>query len=453
MKITRLDLQNYRRFEDFSIDFDPELTVIVARNGQGKTTVLEAVVAALGPFVGAFDEGRGQHLLRTDAHRKTNSSQWPSNEPQYPVVVEANLSRNGDSDLAWSRRLNSGKKGAKTTVKEATPLTQWGKELQERVRRGENVDLPVVGYYSSKRLWLSHKNYGSRNSAILTKSRTAAYDEALSTMVSSFGQIEQWMKLTFLSSWQRMAKEETPNNFADWLVGVSSSVNHIMVAESWANFQYDFALDELSMDHPDHGVLPVSMLSDGVRAVISLVADLALRCVRLNPHLGWRAPLETTGIVLIDEVDLHLHPAWQQSIVSSLKSTFPLVQFVLTTHSPQVVSTVSRKHIRIVSADEAGRWSATIPDEEVKGLASSIALREVMNVSAIPAVDEAERLRSYTELIETGKADSAKGQELRTELERFYGLQHSVILDAERLIRFQSFKSRIRPQSQPTDHS
>lgn len=444
MHITRLDLQSYRRFEQFSIELDPKLTVIVARNGQGKTTVLEAVVAALGPFVGAFDEGRGHHLQQSDVHRKTTSEQWPANEPQYPVIVSAELARDGDSNIEWSRRLNSGKKGSKTTVKEAAPLASWGKTLQNDVREGIPIDLPVVAYYSSNRLWLSNMNRRSRSSAILTKSRTAAYEDALATSVASFFQLEEWMKTTYLASMQESVRADRTNRFAGWLVGVSNCVDYVMAEEGWADFKFNFALDELSMDHPDHGVLPVSMLSDGVRAIISLVGDLALRCVRLNPHLGVDAPNRTKGIVLIDEVDLHLHPSWQQRVVRTLRNAFPEVQFILTTHSPQVISTVSSNQTRIVQRDHDGRWQAFPPDEQVKGLESSVALSDVMGVSPVPDIPESKMISDYSYLVESGKKESGEGLALRKQLEGLYGPTHRVLIEADRLDRFQVLKTGLR---------
>ncbi|MDY0983154.1 AAA family ATPase [Microbacterium sp. CFBP9023] len=441
MYISHLDLRAYRRFETFTIDFDRSLTVIAARNGQGKTTVLEAIASALGPFVGAFDDARGQHLLRTDAHRRVVGT-WPTNEPVYPVVVAAELIDDSGSSISWSRRLNSGKKSAKTTIKEAAPLAQWGKQLQEEVRAGSRVDLPVIAYYSSKRLWLSHKNHGLRSSGILVQSRTAAYSECLSSTVSSFAQIELWMQRATLASMQARTEAGAAGEFESQLAGISRTVDMVMSNEGWSDFRYSFALDELSLTHRDHGELPVSILSDGVRAVVSLVADLALRCVRLNPHLGERASGEGRGVVMIDEVDLHLHPAWQQRIVARLREAFPNIQFILTTHSPQVLSTVERKSIRIVSRDGEGRWFAATPGAEVKGLESSVALNDVMGVDPVPAVAQSKLISDYTVAIERGEQESDEGRRLRGELEDFYGSTHRVLRDADRLTRFQQMKLR-----------
>lgn len=86
------------------------------------------------------------------------------------------------------------------------------------------------------------------------------------------------------------------------------------------------------------GPRPVGLLSDGYRSTVALFADLARRCAILNPHLLEKAAEKTPGIVLIDEVDLHLHPSWQRRLIADLRKAFPAIQFVLTTHSPQVIS-------------------------------------------------------------------------------------------------------------------
>ena len=109
--------------------------------------------------------------------------------------------------------------------------------------------------------------------------------------------------------------------------------------------------------HAQYGVLPVAHLSDGIRTLIGVTADIAHRAIRLNSQLGREAVTSTPGIVLIDEVDMHLHPEWQQVIIESLRNAFPRIQFIVTTHSPQVLTTVRKEHIRLLAAD----GTASIP--------------------------------------------------------------------------------------------
>ncbi len=113
--------------------------------------------------------------------------------------------------------------------------------------------------------------------------------------------------------------------------------------------------------------LGLHQLSDGVQCMLSLSGDLAARCAVLNPQYGPDAPARTPGIVLIDEIDLHLHPAWQQRVLGDLQRAFPMVQFIVTTHSPQVLTTVRREHIRFLTTD----GTVTIPEDGTYGAKSS----------------------------------------------------------------------------------
>ena len=103
---------------------------------------------------------------------------------------------------------------------------------------------------------------------------------------------------------------------------------------------YDFELDDIALDFDDGERYPFGFQSDGQRSLTALAADIALRCVQLNPHLKGEAPKVINGVVLIDELDLHLHPKWQRRIVGDLNSLFPKLQFVATTHSPFIVQSL-----------------------------------------------------------------------------------------------------------------
>ncbi|MEL9494974.1 AAA family ATPase [Escherichia coli] len=434
MRLSRIKLQNYRRFEKFEIDLHPELTVIAARNGQGKTTILEAIAAALGPFVGAFDFGRSEHIRRTDARYSVQDKSY-ENEQNFPVIIDSEMI---EPVIQWQRALNSAK--GRTTTKEAAPLSDLGKLLQEDLRKNSDVALPVLRYYSSKRLWVSHKNTARK--AILTESRTAGYEDCLSSL-SSFAQLQDWVrKATNAIQQQRELPGYEKSNLEARLNGIKKAVDTVMGEEGWSHFHHSFIYDELAMYHPDHGALPISLLSDGVRAMISLAADLALRCARLNGYLGELAPLQSSGIVLIDEVDLHLHPAWQQRVVQALRKAFPKLQFIISSHSPQVLSTIKSDNIRVVFKNNDGHWLAESPVQEILGRESAIALNDVMGVNPIPPVEAAKLIATYTAVIENGDDDSGEGRALRRQLVDIYGEKHPVLLDADKLIRFQRFKLR-----------
>jgi predicted ATP-binding protein involved in virulence len=118
---------------------------------------------------------------------------------------------------------------------------------------------------------------------------------------------------------------------------------------------------------------PYDLLSDGQRSVMAMVGDLAVKMMTANPHLGPQAIQETAGVVLIDELDLHLHPQWQRRIVADLKRTFPKIQFFCSTHSPQVVGEVPAEEVILLTRD------GPQPAPQAEGMDSNWVLRNLMD--------------------------------------------------------------------------
>ena len=197
----------------------------------------------------------------------------------------------------------------------------------------------------------------------------------------------------------------------------------------WKDIRYSTQENALTLSHESLGELNVDQLSDGIRNIFAVVADIAYRCLLLNPALGENAAQETSGIVLIDEVDMHLHPAWQQTILSDLRKAFPRIQFIVTTHSPQVLSSIETRHIRML---ENG---CCVPCEgSTYGAESSRILEEVFGISLRAKTASREALDTYLALIQQGEHDSQQARDLRAQLDKW--LYGDPILDnADMLIR------------------
>lgn len=139
---------------------------------------------------------------------------------------------------------------------------------------------------------------------------------------------------------------------------------------------FDFSRDELMLRLPGRE-MPFNYLSDGYRNMVAIAADIAVRCATLNPALGANAASMTPGVVLIDEIDLHLHPKWQRRVVTDLMRAFPMMQFVATTHSPFVIQSLPQSDdVRLINLDNANNAAATVGEnssieditEEVQGV-------------------------------------------------------------------------------------
>ena len=188
------------------------------------------------------------------------------------------------------------------------------------------------------------------------------------------------------------------------------------------------------------------MLSDGVRTMLALVADVARRCASLNPNLKDLASTQTPGVLLIDEVDMHLHPRWQQQVLGLLRDAFPGLQIIVTTHSPHVLSTVEKSSIRVLHIED-DEVTIETPLMQTRGVESSDVLASVMDVDPIPQLEESKQLSTYRALIEDGKADQPETTALRERLIKHFGESHPVMRDCDRLIRFQQFRlGKARPE-------
>lgn len=444
MKLETLQLTNFRRFKHLEISFHKNLTVLAARNGQGKTSVLDAATIALGTFVGAFDLGKAKHIEQRDARYKREKNK-PESEQQFPVEVKASLLGLKNPVL---RKLSGAKN--KTTTKDAAELAALGKKMMTQVRNLEPVALPLLAYYGSGRLWNVHKNVTRKS--VLSESRTMGYEDCFSS-ASSFTQVQQWMtKATFAALQQKSMQAYEGYNIADQIEGIQETVNTVLSIEGWSGFHYSVHHEELAMTHEELGVLPVSLLSDGVRAMVSLVADMAWRCAKLNPQMGADAPRETEGIAFIDEVDMHLHPKWQQTVIGSLRAAFPQVQFIVTSHSPQVLSTVNSESIRLIRSEqdpETGeiQSDATIPTMQSRGVASNEVMAELQGIDPIPGVEEAQWLKDYKVLITSSQSspeNESNKQKLKAKILDHFGEQHPEWLECQRLERLQQMKTKLR---------
>jgi predicted ATP-binding protein involved in virulence len=441
LRVDRLRLQNFRCFADCAIELDPDLTVLVAENGQGKTAILDGVAIAMGLFVDTIAGTRQfRGFDRTDI-RLTRSADGHMS-PALPTRFEAEGYVDGKV-VRWSRALTGYGLRARTSSKDADGLRRAADVLREgRVAAVETgpLNLPLVAFYGTGRLWSEHRlTEGKKSLAGASGDRFAAYVDCLSSS-SSFKGMAAWYesKMGEIGD-SRFATDLRTN--VPLITAVREAARLVLGPTGWSELDWDPSERSLVASHAQHGRLPLSTLSDGVRNMTALVADVARRCATLNPHLREDAARQTPGVLLIDEVDMHLHPRWQQLIVDLLRQAFPAVQLILTTHSPHVLSTVDKQSIRVIRLQD-GEVSIDSPTLQTRGVQSADVLSSIMGVDPVPQIHEAQELSRYRALIEDGLGESIEAQNLRSGLAAHFGKDHPLILDCDRLIRFQAFRLR-----------
>ena len=434
MIIKKLKIRNFRNLESFDINFDDKLTVLVANNSSGKTSILDAISIILGSYIGAFPTEKNNGFRFTDATIKERGD-----EPKYPISVSSVIML--DSEIRVFRELSN--KGSRTTTVDSKDLQQYAKKNYEKLYNKENVDLPIIAYYGTGRLYketkLSKEKYEKEKS-----SRSYGYHNCLNPN-SSFKEFMEWFVeqsqieintlLKNLQKNQNLNITELPTSRL--LSNIKNSINSVFLHLNWKNIHFNGV--DLVIENSDGIELSINSLSDGVKNILTLVADIAYRCSKLNPHLE-NSSKETKGIVLIDEVEMHLHPSWQQRVMIDLLNIFDNIQFIVTTHSPQVLSSVKNINIRIIDPTEK---EAKVPIVNPYGKQSVVALEDIMNVSSIPpkeVVKEVELLENYLDLVQKGDINHSSLEIMREELNKIYGTDYNKLLIADMIIN--KFKAK-----------
>lgn len=457
MKLKRLTLKNFRCFESLDIHFHDKLTVLIAPNGSGKTTVLDAARVALSPFIKGIDVSSARNHVLASITSDDVRLKWVGSsnmEAQIPceIYADGQLEDWDESPHTWKIWRESVAPKTKMFRNDgADAVTLHAETLQMHSRdelESRKTILPLILYQGTGRLWYQGRFSSKVEEKKLEQqmySRIWGYENCL-TATSGYKQFEDWFGWLFKSYRElQLAGLENPNkhNQADLVVfeeavtAVQEAVNEVTESiTGWKNIQYRFSQGQkLVMEHDRHGFMPLDMLSDGLRNVVTLVADMAFRCVRLNPQFGANATKRTHGVVLIDEVDMFLHPAWQQCVISSLRRAFPEIQLIVTTHSPQVLTTVDRESIRKIVISEDGKASAEVPLLHSYGVESQNTLHGIMDVDPQPPVAELNDLRRLTILVESEQYENREAKQLLDKLLDRLGANHPQLRRLQRSIR------------------
>lgn len=360
MEINRFRLRDVGRFNDLDIQLAPtgkhtsNVTVLVGNNGAGKTTLLKSLATSLSWLVARIrtEKGNGSHLSEEDVRNGATAASISIAVRDELQANPANPDADPDETLfAWT--VTRSRQGRKTDVHSSLmDASRLADIYRDELTVFEKASVPLIAYYPVERSVLE----------IPLKIRTKhtfdqldGYDNALNRGVD-FRRFFEWFReredsenetgvsdtaLAEISEkfgkdsdiWKTLSKLKASSRDRQ-LTAVRSAIAAFMPGFSNLRVQRKPRL-HMAIDK-DGVTLNVSQLSQGEKSMMALVGDIARRLAMMNQSLD--NPLEGDGIVLIDEVDLHLHPKWQRSLIRQLSETFPNCQFVLTTHSPLVIS-------------------------------------------------------------------------------------------------------------------
>lgn len=348
--IKKLRLQNFRGFRETQFKFSPQMNVFIGKNASGKTSVLEAMTIIAGAYLSSFKQyvpsrfvqnisdqdvflkGKKEKII-LNSKDILNSIGSAETVKQFPCQVEA--------EILWNHELRICKRalekaGGRTKFVGENPFRTVVQDWEQVVAVNDGSDeeciFPLVLYLSSARLW--NENKGKEMTAL--PQRFDAYQRCLD------GKRSSQMAFEYLRLLQMIAVEDNKGQSYDEYNEIMGALQKAIDDELKPGQKLKFSsrYGEIVLENPDGAMLYFNNLSDGYRNVIKIVADIAARMCILNPYLGKETLQKTPGIVMIDELDLSLHPTWQKRIVRILKELFPKVQFFCATHSPFIVQSL-----------------------------------------------------------------------------------------------------------------
>ena len=382
IKIDRVSLHNFRCFTSLEVAFHPGINVVIGKNGAGKTAILDALANTLAQVINTLFPAHGQHgamIGKRDIRVAPAGGQTEvqTDERQYPARIRIPLVAYGDQTLdeySWEANHENGHESHGTgpiSFLDILDMVRWSAQTDHQ------VPLPVFAYYRTTRTVISeapaerptdHREQRSRLAGYLNWHRSAA----------NLPVLEQWFQRMQLLEHQRGGEP----------LGVLQTARQALLAclkkELFEEVRYDANVGALAARQRAGPWLSFDQLSDGVRNTLGLVADLAVRCAQLNPHLGERAALETSGVVLIDELDLHLHPTWQSHVIGDLRAVFPNVQFIITTHSPLLISSLRPDEVLILERDDQDQMAARHPTWDPRLLTGNELFQRIFGVDDRP---------------------------------------------------------------------
>ena len=363
MKLIGLRVENYKSIKDINLYIGGKPVVVFGVNGTGKSTLLNAIVALFAPVIRSLT-GKGSFQL----------SDEDITIGEHRLAMEGTIEIGNDT-LYLQRFYEKSKQNSRA------PAITYDKKLNDVFTRtfrnsflqDENVGMPIFAYY------------GTNRAVLKVPDRLREHQFDLLTALD--GAIEKSVSFENFFSWYRDRESKDTISMRNALVHGQKHVSDVMlrsVQQAITSMldsisEIKIQRDPVRMTVEKNGQeIRMDLLSDGEKCTLALFGDLARRLCLANPKS--EVPLEGSGIVLIDEIELHMHPTWQRRILRTLRETFPNVQFLVTTHSPQVLGEADNSY-KIYAVDSDTKEYHLI--ERLDGADSNLILEEYMGTPHI----------------------------------------------------------------------
>lgn len=342
MQIDKLYIKNFRGFEEKSFNLNPAFTVAIGDNGTGKSTLLQAVQVVAGAFFLGLPYINRRHIdddeVRFSINKKSKQSEYFT-----PTIVEATGHINGSGEFTWRREITEHGKATSEKLSDIGQIKAIAETYAKSLNGKSRPMLPVIAFFGVKQLGgkPSTRKRTKKNRVIIKD----GYYNALGSRTDE-ATFTQWF---YYYKENLKADLEFKGTYEAVINAIETAIPYLKDV-SFDNFRLELVADCEIEGQPTKR-LPHSLMSDGVKRMLGIVTDIAYRCIVLNGFKGKDAVKETRGVIMIDELDMHLHPNWQRVVVQNLKNAFPNIQFVVTTHSPFIVQSLKAEELLIIDDD------------------------------------------------------------------------------------------------------
>ena len=444
LKVSTHPISNFRKILELELNLHKNLTVLIGENGVGKTSLLESIRKNLMWIAAtARKENTNGGTIDVDDVNNLNKDKGAYIDCEFQI----------GNAYKFKGRVARLPEGILSDLKsDLVSYREIGKKFR-LLNNYKSIDLPLFALYGIDRL-----SKDARKARASDFDKLSGYDGSLSSK-ASFNVFSEWLiRLLKIANTvvDNVDSLKIRNQVDSLLQAGANNKDHplyelyedlVSVLELYPNdrtnnqskkaikfleelFRKIYPdLNHIELVNADDGedkvalnlereIIFLHQFSDGQRVLFGLIGDIARRLLLLNDVSD--TPFDGRGIVLIDEIELHLHPSWQQKIILILRESFPNIQFIVTTHSPHILTTVEAECIRSIYIDhETNTFKYEIP-KFTKGAQSNVVLEDVFYVDPRPQeVEEVKLLEEYISLVNQDKWDSERGTELRQKLDEW----------------------------------